>query len=45
MITCLKETGMFIRIRKIVQKFLEEQWKGSAVQSITHCQNGGQKII
>lgn len=44
MITCLKETGIFIRIHKIVQKFLEKQWKDSAVWSTTRCQNGGQNI-
>lgn len=34
MITCLKETGIFIRIHRIVQKYLEDQWKDSAVWSI-----------
>ena len=34
-IICLKETGIFIGIHEIVQKFLEQQWKNSAVWRVT----------
>lgn len=34
-IFCFKETGIFIDIHETVQKFLEQQWKYSAVWRIT----------